>query len=114
MHTVQPSYKKIELSKSFQEINKPVLNKSVSSILKTGVSKRNIDDEDPFFVCDLGEIARQYSQWKRLLPRVQPFYAVKCNPDPMILKVLAKCGTGFDCASKVGLLFNNRLKFNLH
>jgi diaminopimelate decarboxylase len=27
--------------------------------------------------------------------------AVKCNDDPAILAVLAQCGTGFDCASKV-------------
>lgn len=26
--------------------------------------------------------------------------AVKCNPDPMVLKLLARLGTGFDCASK--------------
>ncbi|KAJ3270221.1 Antizyme inhibitor 1 [Terramyces sp. JEL0728] len=80
-----------------------VLNRSVASILKSGVTKRDIEEEDPFFVCDLGEVARQYAQWKRLLPRVQPFYAVKCNPDPAILKVLAKCGTGFDCASKLAV-----------
>src|ERR1700710_2792405 len=26
--------------------------------------------------------------------------AVKCNPDPMVIKMLAALGTGFDCASK--------------
>ncbi|KAI0216791.1 Ornithine decarboxylase [Lamellibrachia satsuma] len=34
-------------------------------------------------------------------PRVQPFYAVKCNEDPCVLRLLAQLGTGFDCASKV-------------
>ena len=29
-----------------------------------------------------------------------PFYAVKCNPDPEIIKSLALLGAGFDCASK--------------
>jgi ornithine decarboxylase len=28
------------------------------------------------------------------------FLAVKCNPDPLVLCLLAKLGTGFDCASK--------------
>ncbi|KAJ3314563.1 Antizyme inhibitor 1 [Boothiomyces sp. JEL0838] len=88
------------VSKPSTEFVPQVLNRSIASILKTGVTKRDIEEEDPFFVCDLGEVARQHAQWKRLLPRVQPFYAVKCNPDPVILKVLAKCGTGFDCASK--------------
>lgn len=33
------------------------------------------------------------------MPRVQPFYAVKCNPDPMLLRTLAALGCGFDCAA---------------
>ena len=31
---------------------------------------------------------------------VEPFYAVKCNPDPVIVKLLAALGCGFDCATK--------------
>jgi ornithine decarboxylase len=37
------------------------------------------------------------------MPRVQPFYAVKCNPEPALLKLLAALGAGFDCASKAEL-----------
>lgn len=33
------------------------------------------------------------------MPRVRPFYAVKCNPDPVMLRTLAALGCGFDCAS---------------
>ncbi|KAI1824720.1 ornithine decarboxylase [Xylaria intraflava] len=57
-------------------------------------------DEDTFFVGDLGEVYRQHMRWKRNLPRVKPFYAIKCNPDPKVLQLLAGLGTGFDCASK--------------
>lgn len=32
------------------------------------------DDEDAFFVADLGEVYRQHIRWKRNLPRVKPFY----------------------------------------
>eukprot|EP00961_Rhodomonas_salina_P166124 2238587-Rhodomonas_salina.1 len=35
-----------------------------------------------------------------MLPRVTPFYAVKCNGDDVISKILARSGCGFDCASK--------------
>ncbi len=35
------------------------------------------------------------------MPRVTPFYAVKCNPEPGVLRLLNSLGTGFDCASKV-------------
>ena len=57
-------------------------------------------DEDAFFVADLGDVYRQHMRWKKHLPRVLPHYAVKCNPDPKVLSLLAKLGTGFDCASK--------------
>ncbi|KAK7206218.1 pyridoxal-dependent decarboxylase [Myxozyma melibiosi] len=56
--------------------------------------------EDSFFVADIGEVYRQHVRWKQNLPRVEPFYAVKCNPDLKLLKLLARLGTGFDCASK--------------
>ncbi|KAK4242494.1 pyridoxal-dependent decarboxylase [Achaetomium macrosporum] len=57
-------------------------------------------EEDTFFVADLGEVYRQHLRWKLNLPRVRPFYAVKCNPDPKLLELLSALGTGFDCASK--------------
>jgi ornithine decarboxylase len=30
---------------------------------------------------------------------VEPFYAMKCNPDPVIVRLLATLGCGFDCAT---------------
>ena len=50
---------------------------------------------------DIGRVLLMHSKWKAALPNIQPFYAVKCNEDPMLLKTLAALGTGFDCASKV-------------
>ncbi|KAL8714680.1 MAG: hypothetical protein Q9220_001629 [cf. Caloplaca sp. 1 TL-2023] len=57
-------------------------------------------EEDAFFVADVGEIYRQHVRWKLNLKRVKPHYAVKCNPDTEVLRLLAALGTGFDCASK--------------
>lgn len=78
------------------------------------------DAEKAFFVSDLSYVYRQHERWKRCLPEVEPFYgtlclsysavhctkcrsrffaAVKCNPDPYVLRLLAGLGTGFDCAS---------------
>lgn len=57
-------------------------------------------EEDPFYVADLGEIYRQHLRWKTNLGRVKPFYAVKCNPNPQVLRLMALLGNGFDCASK--------------
>lgn len=55
---------------------------------------------DAFFIINLGEVIQQYKQWKELLPNVLPFYAIKSNPNPVIIKLLSCLGTGFDCASK--------------
>lgn len=52
-----------------------------------------------FLVCNLADPVRQFHLWQAELPMVEPFYAVKCNPDPAILRVLADLGCGFDCAT---------------
>lgn len=55
---------------------------------------------DAFFVVDTSAVARRLALWTALLPRVRPFYAVKCNPDAQLVHTLAKLGAGFDCASQ--------------
>jgi len=59
-----------------------------------------LGEDDAFAVMNLGCLVNRFFEWKEKLPRIQPFYAVKCNNDPLLLKVLADLGTGFDCASK--------------
>ena len=56
--------------------------------------------ERAFYIIDLGEIVNSYSTWMRLLPNVHPYYAVKCNPNPVMLDALASLGANFDCASE--------------
>lgn len=56
--------------------------------------------KDAFYVVDLSEVAAKHQQWVQELPRVRPYYAVKCNDDPHIVATLARLGAGFDCASK--------------
>ncbi|KAJ7991038.1 hypothetical protein DPEC_G00293100 [Dallia pectoralis] len=58
------------------------------------------DDKDAFYVCDLGDVLKKHMRWARALPRVTPFYAVKCNDSPAVVTTLASLGCGFDCASK--------------
>jgi len=58
------------------------------------------EDEEAFFVVDLTTVLRKLSSWKELMPRVKPFYAVKCNNDDAICRLLALAGCGFDCASQ--------------
>ena len=66
---------------------------------KIDVDECDADGENAFYVADLATIYRQYVRWRRELPRIIPFYAVKCNPEPIVLHLLAALGLGFDCAS---------------
>lgn len=59
------------------------------------------DEEGPFLVANLDALFEKHLKWLTGLPRVKPFYAVKCNNTPAILRMLSALGTGFDCASKV-------------
>jgi ornithine decarboxylase len=44
-------------------------------------------------------IGSQIQTWKKFLPNVKPYYAVKCNPEKTILQAMYNNGAGFDCAS---------------
>ncbi|XP_063312908.1 ornithine decarboxylase 1-like [Pelobates fuscus] len=56
--------------------------------------------QDPFLVADLGQVVHKHRLLMQELPRVKPFYAVKCNNSKEVLWTLAALGTRFDCASK--------------
>jgi len=53
----------------------------------------------PLFIVDHDQLRKNYATFKRHLPRVQVYYAVKANPDPAIIKTLFELGSAFDCAS---------------
>jgi ornithine decarboxylase len=53
----------------------------------------------PLFVVDHDEIRASYRLFKKHLPRVQAYFAVKANPDPAIVRTLFKEGASFDVAS---------------
>ncbi|MEN6452555.1 MAG: type III PLP-dependent enzyme [Thermoguttaceae bacterium] len=53
----------------------------------------------PLFIVDHDEIRRNYAEFRKRLPRVQAYYAVKANPDPAIVRTLYEAGASFDVAS---------------
>jgi len=53
----------------------------------------------PLFVVDHDMLRRNYRTFKKYLPRVQAYYAVKANPDPAIVETLYQAGASFDVAS---------------
>jgi ornithine decarboxylase len=53
----------------------------------------------PLFVVDHDALRRNYATFRKYLPRVQAYYAVKANSDPAIVKTLYEAGASFDVAS---------------
>ena len=53
----------------------------------------------PLIVVDHEVLRHNYHEFKRNLPRVQIYYAVKANPDPAILETFYDMGASFDVAS---------------
>jgi len=53
----------------------------------------------PLFVVDHKVLRDNYRQFKKYLPRVQAYYAVKANPDPAIIRTFYEMGASFDVAS---------------
>ncbi|NXK75805.1 AZIN2 inhibitor, partial [Amazona guildingii] len=57
-------------------------------------------DQQAFFVADLGDIVKKHLQFLKALPRVKPFFPVKCNSSEGVIRLLAELGTGFACTNK--------------
>jgi ornithine decarboxylase len=53
----------------------------------------------PVVVIDHDIIRRSYANYKKHLPKVQAYYAVKANPVPEIVRTLYRAGASFDVAS---------------
>ncbi|MFA4982570.1 MAG: type III PLP-dependent enzyme [Candidatus Omnitrophota bacterium] len=53
----------------------------------------------PVFIIDHAKIRANYREFRKALPRVQAYYAVKANSNPEIAKTLYKMGASFDVAS---------------
>ena len=57
----------------------------------------------PVLAISRSALKSQVERFRRLLPRVEPFYAIKANPHPDVLKVMAAAKVGFDVASRAEL-----------
>eukprot|EP00300_Choanocystis_sp_HF-7_P000861 c10712_g1_i1.p1 GENE.c10712_g1_i1~~c10712_g1_i1.p1 ORF type:complete len:457 (-),score=109.75 c10712_g1_i1:46-1416(-) len=81
-----------------------MLNSELDAFLDDSEASLKQDESlvlhDAFFVVNLAAVVRKAIEWRQALPRVHPFYAVKCHPNPVIVSVLATIGVSFDCASE--------------
>ncbi|XP_076669168.1 ornithine decarboxylase 2-like isoform X3 [Andrena cerasifolii] len=67
-------------------------------IIKTIIDMEN--NQEPFCILDVANVIQKHQDWIEKMPKVVPYYAIKCNSDPTVIKVLAATNAGFDCASK--------------
>lgn len=80
---------------------KPKLRRSkndltgVEALIKALLKKHRT----PFMVIKRCILEKQYRRFRKCLPEVTPYYAIKSNPNPGIIKIFMKLGTGFDVAS---------------
>jgi len=90
-----------ELVSIIQECDVRIFEEGCSNIIEIiGKFLENNDDSNAFYIVNINKIVEQYEKWIKNLPRVKPYYAVKCNPNPVITKILSRFDIGFDCASR--------------
>ena len=69
------------------------------TILEFMMKYANDNDLNVVTTINTSQIKRQYARFKKSLPSVEVFYAVKCNPHPAIVETYLSLGASFDCAS---------------
>ncbi|MCB1440892.1 MAG: type III PLP-dependent enzyme, partial [Nitratireductor sp.] len=55
--------------------------------------------DEPCLVIDLDHVRRNFDAFRTAMPESAIYYAVKANPHPEVLRLLASAGSNFDCAS---------------
>lgn len=53
----------------------------------------------PFMIIRRNVLKRQYGRFRKCLPDITPYYAIKANPHPGIIKTFVELGSSFDVAS---------------
>lgn len=75
--------------------------KAQSALLKVTVSSKakQLEYATPYLLTDLSVVERKVSQFKKLLPTVDIYYAIKANNDAQIIKRVNTKVKGYDIAS---------------
>ncbi|NWX42296.1 AZIN2 inhibitor, partial [Steatornis caripensis] len=87
------------------------LNESNFMMVEEGFTTRDLlenllgelcqaSDKQAFFVADLGAIVKKHLRFLKALPRVKPYFPVKCNGSEGVIRLLAELGAGFACTNK--------------
>ena len=80
------------------------LHKTPPSIMRQNLPKRLRAliklHGTPLLVIDRAKLIEEYKRFRRLLPRVRLFYAIKANPHPDVIKTFRDLGSCYDVASE--------------
>ncbi len=63
------------------------------------------DLSTPVLIMDLDRVAEKYDELTQSMPTAKIYYAVKANPNPEVIRLLAHKGSNFDVASRYELDF---------
>lgn len=85
--------------------SKRVVTLDTQSLARTRAHIAQDEDHEGFYTINLPAIAAKCRLIQKLLPRVQPFYTMKCHPDERVFDLLTGMGCGVDCASKPEIAF---------
>jgi ornithine decarboxylase len=73
---------------------------NVTNIINDITAYGTTNQDEPFYIFNIGDIVKKHQLWIENMPRVIPHYAVKCNDNEVVLATLVALGTSFDCASR--------------
>lgn len=79
----------------------PVAIPAGTDMLRYAIKQAQERQLDKIAILNVSVVQHMVDRWKKNLSFFSAHYAVKCNPHPMIMKVIAENGFGFDCASPV-------------
>jgi len=68
---------------------------SIEKLIRELVKKHG----SPLMLISQETLKRQFGLFRRHLSNIEPYYAIKANPHPDIIKIFIKLGCGFDVAS---------------
>ena len=67
----------------------------VENLIRAAIKKHRT----PLMLIRRSVLERQYARFRKALPEVTPYYAIKANPHPDVIKAFIKLGASFDVAS---------------
>jgi ornithine decarboxylase len=67
--------------------------------MRPTIEKLLLAEETPIMIIKKAALEAQYNLFKKHLPRLRPFFAIKANPHPEIIETFARLGAGVDAAS---------------